>query len=440
MVSSSRPNTIKESLARLHHLLYPSSEKTEMVIDDNGATTTTREEMPPTIQQEIWYVGCAMDILSELQCGQPLVAKNKMGQVLVKVDATNAAMKDTIDTGFVTIQVRVSRLSRETRPLKFQILPRHCVNVLLCLVAGVCRKCHECEKAHRYLVEGLGIVRGLVDIPDKVDALVGLQALKWMQEIKLYLLRHAAECSILLGHYEDATKHLMALTHELASRPSPPLSQRAALNLSWGMLHTATGNSEKASMHLAAAMQLSSDDPTLENDVGTLAKAALTLLWASDNQEKQDLADGFRQDLAARATTSDASPYEKMISSLVQSIHYTNPHHVGFQKAKAFLLEAIRQTDAIGMRTFTATALALLGQLFVSTEPEQAEKMIARSFKLYQKNGKTMNETTSTCALTLSDLHSARGDTEQSQKYKKEYEKHLKATAESIELAQQLME
>ena len=32
------------------------------------------------------------------------------------------------------------------------------MNILFCLVAGVCMKCSDCDGAHRYLIEGLKMI------------------------------------------------------------------------------------------------------------------------------------------------------------------------------------------------------------------------------------------------------------------------------------------
>ncbi|TPX52074.1 hypothetical protein SeMB42_g01660 [Synchytrium endobioticum] len=429
MVSSHKPNTIKESLSRLRQLLYPSNANLQ------------QELIPSLLKPEVWYTGCIMDVLCELQCGQPSSAMAKISNILKKVDETNVLMQAVPDTGFVTIHVRTTNTGNDTIPLKFQILPRYCMNIFLCLVAGVCRKCSECDKSHRYLIEGLKIIDRVTNIPDDTDIQVGLWCQEWMREIKIHFLRYAAECCIVQGTYGQAAKHLTALTQHLSCRPTQTTSQQAVLNVCWGMLHTAIGDVAKASVYLVAAMQLAKEDVELEHAVGVLAKASLVLLWSDKNvaKEKQLIASDFRQELTARATTAEASPYEKLISSLVQSIYYTDPERMGLQKAKVFLLEIIQQTDAMSMHALNAMALCFLGNLFTSTEPEQAEKIMSKSLKVFSKKVKGVNATTSVIASTLSDLHAARGDRDLAEKHKALAAQHKEASDNAVQEARKVL-
>ena len=41
---------------------------------------------------------------------------------------------------------------------------------------------------------------------DDVDALISLRCQEWTKEIKIHFLRYAAECCIIQGRYDDATK------------------------------------------------------------------------------------------------------------------------------------------------------------------------------------------------------------------------------------------
>ncbi|KAI8909566.1 hypothetical protein EDD86DRAFT_270105 [Gorgonomyces haynaldii] len=217
------------------------------------------------------------------------------------------------------------------------------------LVSGMVHKHSDCKTSKMFLSQGIIRVKTLLQEP------LNCEDAQYLADLHTLLLKNLGQVCLLMSNLDEAAQVMIECTHK-AMQYDRWTEWQDSIMMDWTLLMQQVGYQDKASILLNKLK--TSSNPT----VSSVAQSNALLL----NMDSPDWSYLLSQ-------METKTFYSKSIASYLQGMKHLQ--HQEYQPTKQQMLKTIEFTQIACDTQLQTMCLAILGQLFQNTEPQQALKV-----------------------------------------------------------------
>ncbi|KAG0030728.1 hypothetical protein BGZ81_002268 [Podila clonocystis] len=276
------------------------------------------------------------------------------------------------------------------------------VYTLAYLLSGVCSKADMTnpKKSQQYLVEGIKVVDREFNVNDYTSAAIYVRRNQhWFSLVMLNMLLHLADVFLLQFDHASAEETLLKATYwcKVCNLWD---TFKWRISLSIGMLMHLGGKLDEALIWYGICMshaESSHQDPEGYN-TKSLALINAAIIYCGDRHFDLQKVKSMQLEVKSRYPSSTMTP------NITCALHILDSWTVeGLMLARQHLLESLKLSAALQNTQMRSLTLLLLGNVYLQTHDDQAEKMLVTG---YFHALKTKNHTVAAASgSSLKDLY-----------------------------------
>ncbi|KAJ3055053.1 hypothetical protein HK097_011616 [Rhizophlyctis rosea] len=245
-----------------------------------------QDALPNPILNEVRTYYLLTRVIFEVQVGSHKRAIELLPELHSRLEGHNDS---TVAPGSICMVPVGDKDRKQTISVPVRLLTRHRLFIMGFFASGVAHKADDLTKARKYLG---GALKAIDMKPHRLEE--ALEARTWFSRMRLNVLIHSAETSIVTSEFQEAARILESLTESCASDAAEWAAFEDSITLLWGMLFQAAGTLERAEVWLTAVARQE------KKEEKRLAMVNLALIYFKDNPDKASKSAGspFNQILA----------------------------------------------------------------------------------------------------------------------------------------------
>ncbi|KAJ3377989.1 hypothetical protein HDU92_007779 [Lobulomyces angularis] len=307
--------------------------------------------------------------------------------------------------------------------LEIKVFTSQKLFALIYLLSGISFKPGDTVKAHKYLSEGLKFVeKNLTSLEGETVEDI-LESRYWHLDIKALILRQLAEVFLLRCEYKNAGMALKELLNFLTVETPLWEKHEKFVSLLLGFYYQSLGKFEDSKNWLKKTIELASSlSPKIANnnaqtnlnnfsrqtvnihpfhlnytpndshqvnfELMLFSKLSLLLIYLKyENEEEKKEAENLLQNIKAHLSSNSTALIDNQMAFLHTAEGLKCSLECEITQTKGHLLKTLKLGESLFSSQLKYFSLAILGNFFLNTNSEQAEKMLQTAFQHSKKIG-----------------------------------------------------
>ncbi|KAF9392709.1 hypothetical protein CPB97_010943 [Podila verticillata] len=343
-------------------------------------------------------------IFCMLRSGNVAKALVALSALQVGLEETRPRDGDDLQGIFKVALRNAQQPSQQVQPMTLSIkwMSFSQVYTLTYLLSGICSKADMSNpaKSQQYLAEGIKVVNREFNVNDYASAAIYVRKnQQWFSLLMLNMLLHLADVYLLQFDHASAEETLLRATY-WCKVCNVWDTFKWRISLSIGMLMHLGGKLDEALTWYGICMshvESSHKDPE-GYDTKSIALINAAIIYCGDRHFDLQRVKSIQMEVKSRYPSSTMTP------NITCALHILDSWTVeGLMLARQHLLESLRLSAALQNTQMRSLTLLLLGNVYLQTHDDQAEKMLVTG---YLHALKTKNQVVAAAAgSSLKDLY-----------------------------------
>ncbi|KAF9216229.1 hypothetical protein BGZ59_010565 [Podila verticillata] len=374
------------------------------IITPNSGNPPEEIPQPSCESRHLRVLFLILFIFCMLRSGNVAKALVALSALQVGLEETRPRDGDDLQGIFKVALRNAQQTSQQVQPMTLSIkwMSFSQVYTLTYLLSGICSKADMTNpaKSQQYLAEGIKVVNREFNVNDYASAAIYVRKnQQWFSLLMLNMLLHLADVYLLQFDHASAEETLLRATY-WCKVCNVWDTFKWRISLSIGMLMHLGGKLDEALTWYGICMshvESSHKDPE-GYDTKSIALINAAIIYCGDRHFDLQRVKSIQMEVKSRYPSSTMTP------NITCALHILDSWTVeGLMLARQHLLESLRLSAALQNTQMRSLTLLLLGNVYLQTHDDQAEKMLVTG---YLHALKTKNQIVAAAAgSSLKDLY-----------------------------------